>query len=91
MELSKDKTYAALLPHNRGRHNSISICGQNARTVNNFVALSRKKFYDNTIFHRIIKDFMIQVEIPMEMDQADPDISLTMNYLKENIHAALWL
>lgn len=30
------------------------------KTVENFVTLSDKKFYDNVIFHRIIKDFMIQ-------------------------------
>lgn len=29
-------------------------------TVNNFVSLSRKGFYDKTVFHRIIKGFMIQ-------------------------------
>lgn len=29
-------------------------------TVNNFVYLAKKDFYDNTIFHRVIKDFMIQ-------------------------------
>lgn len=29
-------------------------------TVNNFVFLAREKFYDNTIFHRVIRDFMIQ-------------------------------
>lgn len=29
-------------------------------TVNNFVFLAREKFYDNTIFHRTIKGFMIQ-------------------------------
>ena len=30
------------------------------RTVNNFVELSKKGYYDGLIFHRIIKDFMIQ-------------------------------
>jgi len=29
-------------------------------TANNFVLLSQRKFYDNTIFHRAIKGFMIQ-------------------------------
>lgn len=29
-------------------------------TVNNFVTLARGNFYDNTIFHRVIKGFMIQ-------------------------------
>ncbi len=29
-------------------------------TVSNFVSLAGKGFYDGTIFHRIIKDFMIQ-------------------------------
>src|ERR1700730_3203200 len=29
-------------------------------TVNNFVFLARDKFYDNTKFHRVIKDFMVQ-------------------------------
>ncbi|HWQ45644.1 MAG TPA: peptidylprolyl isomerase [Longilinea sp.] len=29
-------------------------------TVNNFVFLARQGFYDNTIFHRVIADFMAQ-------------------------------
>ena len=30
------------------------------KTVNNFVFLARDKFYDGTVFHRVINDFMIQ-------------------------------
>jgi len=30
------------------------------KTVENFVSLAKKGFYANTIFHRTIKDFMIQ-------------------------------
>ena len=29
-------------------------------TVNNFVFLARQGFYDGTVFHRVIKDFMAQ-------------------------------
>ena len=31
-------------------------------TVNNFITLAREKFYDQTVFHRVIKGFMIQGE-----------------------------
>ena len=34
------------------------------KTVQNFVELSRRGYYDNTTFHRIISDFMIQVWLP---------------------------
>ena len=41
-----------------------NICSLHAkktpRTVNNFVFLAREGFYDNTIFHRVIPDFMAQ-------------------------------
>ncbi|CAM9352771.1 unnamed protein product [Heterosigma akashiwo] len=30
------------------------------RTCQNFITLSRQGYYNNTVFHRIIKDFMIQ-------------------------------
>ncbi|MCX8009493.1 MAG: peptidylprolyl isomerase, partial [Patescibacteria group bacterium] len=30
------------------------------KAVENFIGLAKKGYYDNTIFHRVIKDFMIQ-------------------------------
>lgn len=39
----------------------INLFGDHApKTVKNFVDLAEKGFYDGVIFHRIIKDFMIQ-------------------------------
>jgi peptidyl-prolyl cis-trans isomerase B (cyclophilin B) len=34
-------------------------------TVQNFLAYCRAGFYDNTIFHRVTKGFMIQGEEPI--------------------------
>jgi peptidyl-prolyl cis-trans isomerase B (cyclophilin B) len=33
------------------------------KTVENFRSLARKGFYDGVISHRVIPDFMIQVEV----------------------------
>lgn len=39
----------------------ISFLSEKApKTVNNFIVLAQKNFYDGTKFHRVIKDFMIQ-------------------------------
>ncbi|MAC50738.1 MAG: peptidylprolyl isomerase, partial [Verrucomicrobiales bacterium] len=47
-------------------------------TVKNFISYVEKKFYDNTIFHRIIDGFMIQgggfsnEEMPAQKKPNDP-------------------
>lgn len=38
----------------------IRLCDQTPLHRNNFIKLSRKHFYDSTLFHRVIQRFMIQ-------------------------------
>jgi len=60
MEIDTKKRYEAVLKTDLGDITISLTASATPITVNNFVALSRKNFYDNTIFHRIIKGFMIQ-------------------------------
>ena len=60
MTIDPNKQYSATLKTSRGE----IVCDLFARaapkTVNNFVFLAREKFYDGTVFHRVITNFMIQ-------------------------------
>ncbi|KKQ75668.1 MAG: Peptidyl-prolyl cis-trans isomerase [Candidatus Woesebacteria bacterium GW2011_GWB1_38_5b] len=60
MVITKNKTYSALLRTTQGDITMQFSADKTPITVNNFVYLARKRFYDNTVFHRIIKGFMIQ-------------------------------
>jgi len=41
-------------------------------TVGNFVGLARRGFYDDTVFHRVIKDFMLQGGCPQGTGTGGP-------------------
>ncbi|MGH2443577.1 MAG: peptidylprolyl isomerase, partial [Chloroflexota bacterium] len=41
-------------------------------TVNNFVFLARHKFYDGVVFHRILKNFMVQTGDPTGTGSGGP-------------------
>lgn len=60
MEIDTKKTYEAMVKTNLGDITVALNASATPITVNNFVTLARKNFYDSTIFHRIIKGFMIQ-------------------------------
>jgi len=45
-------------------------------TVNNFISLVKKGFYDGTIFHRVISGFMIQGGDPDGTGMGGPDYSI---------------
>ena len=60
MQIDTTKQYQAILHTDKGDITIDLNAAQTPITVNNFVVLARKNFYNNTIFHRAIKGFMIQ-------------------------------
>jgi len=60
MQIESDQTYTALLKTTRGEI-ELELYPQYAPiTVNNFVFLANEKYYDGTVFHRVIANFVIQ-------------------------------
>ncbi len=57
---NKTKKYTAILHTEKGDITVSLNADQTPMTVNNFVTLAKKGFYNKTIFHRVIKGFMIQ-------------------------------
>lgn len=60
MNIDPKKTYTATIETDQGNIVIALTADKTPITVNNFVTLSRKNFYNGTIFHRVIKGFMIQ-------------------------------
>lgn len=60
LTIDKSKKYLALFDTTEGKFTVELYADKTPITVNNFVFLAENKFYDGTIFHRVIKDFMIQ-------------------------------
>lgn len=62
----------ATIHTNHGDINLDLFGDQAPKTVKNFVDLAEKGFYDNLIFHRIIKEFMIQGGCPQGTGTGGP-------------------
>lgn len=72
MTIDTAKEYAAVLKTDVGDIVVTLDAKATPLTVNNFVFLAREKFYNNTIFHRVIKDFMIQGGDPKGTGTGNP-------------------
>lgn len=59
-EIDEKKSYTAVIHTDKGDISIKLHANKTPHTVNNFVFLSRNGFYDDTIFHRVIADFMVQ-------------------------------
>ncbi|MGV7975981.1 MAG: peptidylprolyl isomerase [Anaerolineaceae bacterium] len=72
MQLDPTKNYQATLRTSKGDI-VIDLYAKNVpHTVNNFVFLARQGFYDGTIFHRVIPDFMAQGGDPTGTGRGGP-------------------
>ena len=63
---------AATLHTNHGAIEVELFDGDAPKTVENFVKLSKDGFYDGLIFHRVIRDFMIQGGCPLGTGTGGP-------------------
>lgn len=60
LTIDTKKNYSATLVTSKGNITIKLFAKDVPNTVNNFVFLSKENFYNETKFHRIVKDFMIQ-------------------------------
>ena len=72
MEIDVKKSYTAILHTEKGEIKIQLFADKTPRTVNNFLFLARQGFYDGTIFHRVIKDFMAQAGDPTGTGRGGP-------------------
>src|SRR5580692_11665032 len=72
MSIDVEKKYTATLSTSRGDIVCELFPQDAPKTVNNFVFLARENFYDGTVFHRVIGDFMIQGGDPTGSGRGGP-------------------
>lgn len=72
MVIDPKKKYTATISTDNGDMVIELFADKTPKTVNNFVFLAREGFYDGTIFHRVISDFMVQGGDPTGTGRGGP-------------------
>lgn len=72
MLITQEKDYKAILHTEKGDITLNLFEDKAPKTVNNFVFLSRQGFYDDSIFHRVILNFMAQGGDPTGTGRGGP-------------------
>jgi cyclophilin family peptidyl-prolyl cis-trans isomerase len=70
-------TYTAVIETSGGDIRLELWADKAPQTVGNFVGLARQGFYDDTVFHRVIADFMIQGGCPQGTGTGGPGYTFT--------------
>ena len=90
--IDSQKTYTATFKTDVGDIICVLYAKKAPRTVNNFVFLAREGFYDNTVFHRVITDFMAQGGDPTGTGMGGPGYKFKDEFdlsLRHNIPGVL--
>ncbi|MCC7089455.1 MAG: peptidylprolyl isomerase [Chloroflexi bacterium] len=72
MVIDPAKTYTATIETSAGTMTAEFFAADAPKTVNNFVFLARDGYYEDVIFHRCIKGFMIQGGDPTGTGRGGP-------------------
>lgn len=72
MKIDTKKNYSATIATNCGSFTVDLLEKEAPKTVNNFVFLAREGFFEGTLFHRVIPNFMIQGGDPKGNGTGDP-------------------
>jgi len=72
MDIDPKKKYSATISTEKGDMVIELFADKTPKTVNNFVFLAREGYYDGTIFHRVIPDFMAQGGDPTGSGRGGP-------------------
>jgi peptidyl-prolyl cis-trans isomerase B (cyclophilin B) len=85
MTIDLNKNYTATFKSARGEIVCELFPREAPKTVNNFVFLARERFYDGTVFHRVLADFMIQGGDPTGTGRGGPGYQFD-DEVKNNPH-----
>ncbi len=72
MAIDTNRKYTTTFNTSRGEIVCELFARDAPKTVNNFVFLARENFYDGTVFHRVIANFMIQGGDPTGTGRGGP-------------------
>jgi len=84
--LDLKKKYTAVFHTDKGDIKVKLFADKVPLTVNNFVFLANEGFYNNTIFHRVIKDFMAQGGDPTGTGMGGPGYQFKDEFVPELKH-----
>jgi len=86
MVVDSAKKYTATISTDIGDMVLELFADKTPKTVNNFVFLAREGFYDGTVFHRVIADFMAQGGDPTGTGRGGPGYRFADEFHHELTH-----